>query len=75
MTELLLLSPAEVAALTGKVRRGAQIRALRGMGIEHKARPDGTVVVLRSHVELVLGGGGGGRIKKTSPNWGPIATS
>ncbi len=26
------------------------------MGIEHKRRPDGSIVVLRSHLEAVMGG-------------------
>lgn len=64
-----LLTPAELHALTGRRQRSAQVRALRGMGIEHKARPDGTLAVLRAHAELVLGGGGGGRIRKTEPDF------
>lgn len=67
----MFLTPREVAELVGCRRRDAQARALRGMGIEHKVRPDGTVVVLRSHVEKVLGGevGGGGRIGNREPDF------
>ena len=71
-----LLSPAEVAELTGRSRRDAQARALRGMGIDHRVRPDGTIAVLRSHAEKVLGGevGGGGRIRKSEPDFSRVAT-
>lgn len=68
-----LLSPAELAELTGRSRRDAQARALRGMGIEHKVRPDGTVAVLRAHAEQVLAGGAGGvRMRKTEPDFSGI---
>jgi hypothetical protein len=52
-----LLTPTEVRELTGRIRRGAQVLALRTMGIEHRVRPDGSVAILRSHVEQLFGGG------------------
>lgn len=52
-----LLTAAEVRALTGRIQRSAQVVALRFMGIEHRVRPDGSVAVLRSHVEQLFGGG------------------
>lgn len=66
-----LISPTEIRELTGRSRRDAQARALRGMGIEHKVRPDGTIAVSRAHVERVLGGeiGGGVRMQKTEPDF------
>lgn len=72
-----LLSPAEVAELTGRQRYRAQARVLRGMGIAYEPRPDGSLAVLRSHAEKVLGGevGGGGRIGKSEPDWGSFAPS
>lgn len=51
----MFLTREEVAALTGRVRRDAQQRALRAMGVEHRVRPDGSVAVLRAHVEQVFG--------------------
>lgn len=45
----------EVVELTHRTRRDAQVRALRFMGIEHRVRPDGSVAVLRSHVEQIFG--------------------
>jgi hypothetical protein len=50
------LTPAEVFELTHKQRAAAQAKVLNAMGITHKIRPDNTVLVLRSHVETVLGG-------------------
>lgn len=52
----MILSEAEIREITGRIQRGAQARALAGMGIESKARPDGSLVVLRAHAERVLGG-------------------
>lgn len=51
----MFLTPDEIAALTGKQRPAAQIRALRSMGVDHRVRPDGRPVVLRAHVEALLG--------------------
>lgn len=52
----MFLSNAEVGALTRKHRRDAQSRALDFMGIAHRIRPDGSIAVLRKHVERLLGG-------------------
>ena len=52
----MFLNPDELVTLTGKERYSAQLRALRLMGIEHRQRPDGSVAVLRAHVEQLLGG-------------------
>jgi len=53
----MLLTAQEVRELTGLQRPSAQVRALKSMGIECRRRPDGSVVVLRAVVEMVLGGG------------------
>lgn len=53
----MFLTAEEVRELTGCQRPSAQERALKHMGIECRRRPDGSVVVLRAVVELVLGGG------------------
>lgn len=73
----MFLSPQEIIDLTGRQRRGAQLRALRGMGITHMIRPDGTVVVLRAHIESALGNGNDAQIKtsqEAQPNWGAIVS-
>jgi hypothetical protein len=51
----LVLSDAEIVELTRKQRHGAQIRALRHLGIDHKQRADGSIMVARSHFEQLHG--------------------
>jgi hypothetical protein len=69
----LFLTREEVNALTTRVQYAAQVKALRAMGIEHRVRPDGSLAVLRSHIEQIFGG-----ISKTrnesvkEPNWGAL---
>lgn len=53
---MMFMTPEEIQALTGKKFRSSQAHALRLMGIEHKVRPDGSVAVLKSHVEEVFSG-------------------
>jgi hypothetical protein len=67
----LFLSVPEINHLTGKIRWASQIRTLRFMGIEHKVRPDGSVLVSRAHVEKLLDGdSANNRVKrKTEPDW------
>jgi acetolactate synthase regulatory subunit len=55
MTDL-FLSQTEVVLLTGRTVRPSQVKALKTMGIEHKVRPDGSVAILRSHIEKVFDG-------------------
>lgn len=70
----MFLTEQQVEALTHRTRRDAQVRALRFMGIEHKKRPDGSVAVLRSHVEWILGDGAvAAKVEKeTEPDWSAI---
>ena len=66
----MILNEAELSELTNKVRRDAQVKALRFMGIEHRIRPDGSVCVLKAHVEQTLGLHANlNVIKETEPNW------
>lgn len=51
----MFLTAAEVRDLTGREHRDAQRKALDSMGIRYAERPDGSLVVLRRLVELVLG--------------------
>lgn len=51
----MILTKEEVAALTGRTRADAQARVLNGMGIQHRRRPDGSLVVARAHVDAQLG--------------------
>jgi hypothetical protein len=47
----IVLTDAEIRDVTRKKRPSAQVRALRAMGIAHRMRPDGTVMVLRSSLQ------------------------
>lgn len=49
--EMMFLSPDELQELTGKTRRPSQASVLNAMGIPHKIRPDGAVLVLKSAIE------------------------
>lgn len=64
----MFLSREELEKLTGYKNPGAQGRALNTMGIEHKVRPDGAVIVLRSHLEAILGGRAE-RAAAPEPDW------
>jgi hypothetical protein len=70
----MFLDSDEVRELTARMQHVAQAKALRAMGIEHRARPDGTLAVLRAHVEQVLGGSQVARRKPVAvePNWGAL---
>lgn len=52
---MMFLTKEELVALTGRSRSDAQLRVMRSMGIDHRIRPDGSIVVSRSHVERLLG--------------------
>jgi hypothetical protein len=67
-----VLTADEVAELTGRVRSNAQAKALRSMGIEYRQRPDGSLAVLRSCVEKVLGGGDPKPRRKTEPDFSQV---
>ena len=47
-----VLSPAEIGVLTGKKYHGAQIKELNHMGISHRTRVDGSVVVVRADLAM-----------------------
>jgi hypothetical protein len=66
------LTPEELHQLTNRRRRDAQLLALRSMGIEHRRRPDGSLAVLKAHVEHVFSGGhahAASQPKSAEPNW------
>ena len=69
----MFLDDEELEMLTGKQRRSAQAKALCFMGIEHKLRPDGSVAVLRSHVEKMFGESAVSTIRrKTDPDFSMV---
>lgn len=66
----LYVSAEHLIETTGKKRPSAQVRALRGMGIEHKVRPDGKVLVSLEHLNKLLDGNVENRVKnRTEPKW------
>ena len=67
----MFLRSEEIVALTNRQRSAAQARALRTMGIEHRIRPDGTVAILRSHVEHLLGYSASAKVTKEY-EWGEV---
>ena len=52
----LTVSAHELAALTDRERPSAQARVLARLGIPHRTRPDGSLIVLRYHLETVGAG-------------------
>ncbi len=69
----MFLTPEQLLELTGKSRRAAQVRALTQMGLEHTVRPDGKVIILRSHVERRLDSNIENKVRRRiEPNWNAI---
>lgn len=56
LSSSIFLTRDEIRQLTGRMRHKSQDLVLSTMGIEHKVRPDGSMLVLRAHVEQSLGG-------------------
>jgi hypothetical protein len=50
-----ILTPDEIAELTGKQRQAAQRSELDALGIPYKVRRDGSLVVLRVAAQVALG--------------------
>lgn len=70
----MFLTREEIIELTGRKRKDAQAKALVMMGIEHKVRPNGTLAVLRSHVEQALGSRAEKqKSRNVEPNWAAIS--
>lgn len=66
----MFLEEKEIIELTHKSRFSAQVTALRRMGIEHRVRPDGSLAVLRSHIENLLDGKTLENVRiEIQPNW------
>ena len=71
----MFLDPDEIAELTSRVQRAAQVKVLRFMGIEHRVRPDASIAVLRAHVEKIFGAAPATTRKTTpkEPDWEALA--
>ena len=67
----LTLTDSELIDLTKKERPSAQVRVLRHLGIEHRTRPDGSIVVDRGHYDTVVRGAASNTppAKRQAINW------
>lgn len=67
----MFLTEEEIRELTNRKQRSSQAMVLRTLGITHKVRADGSLVVLRAHVEHELGyrSPPAKREKEFVPNW------
>lgn len=70
----MFLTADEVHDLTDRIQRTAQKKVLRSMGVEFRERPDGSVAILRAHVEKLFGHAADAKpkAKEFQPNWGGI---
>ena len=70
---IMILSESQLYELTKKKHCAAQASVLKSIGIDHKVRPDGSVVVSKVHVEQVLGVVVNNTIsKQIEPDWTSI---
>lgn len=65
----MFLTDDELTELTGKRQNAARMRVLNSMGVQHKARADGSIVVLRAHIERMLGETVQQQAKEWRPAW------
>ncbi|MET3135294.1 hypothetical protein AAKU55_005602 [Oxalobacteraceae bacterium GrIS 1.11] len=70
----MFLTTDEIKELTDRVQYQAQAKMLRTLGMTFKIRSDGSLLVLRAHVERELGGTPhvNAKVKGFQPNWDGI---
>lgn len=71
----MFLNDDELTSLTGRKRSTSRMRVLHALGVEYKRRPDGSLVVLRSHVEKLLDSAlATAKLerKKNEPDWSKV---
>lgn len=68
----IILTPDEIYMLTNRKRKTAQAVVLRHMGIDFLTRPDGSIAVLREHVNKVMRGVIMPRTSKPQPDWSSL---
>lgn len=69
----MFLNNEQLRNLTNKQRPTAQARELLRLGIKHGIRGDGSIVVMETAVDAVLGPGTAARLRKSAPNFGAVA--
>lgn len=69
--ESMFLDTDEIINLTNRKRRAAQKIMLNALGIQYKTRADGSIAILRSHVEKEFGGTDNEKKKQRiiEPDW------
>lgn len=73
VVQSMFLSKEELQALTNRIQHAAQVRTLRSMGIQHCVRPDGSVAVMRGHIETLFGMQSRTSVRApVEPNWGAL---
>lgn len=73
VVEVMFLDPKEIKQLTGKIRGPDQAKVLNKMRIQHILRPDGEVLISKSHMEKILDGYVPESNKERSePNYGAL---
>jgi hypothetical protein len=73
MTEGPFLEPQDLVALTGKRLGQAQRRVLNQMGVTHKVRPDGKIIVHADHLRKILDAEARSAQKqRIEPNWSAL---
>jgi len=65
----MFLGKGDLRELTSRTRPSAQLRCLHRMGIPAAVRADGTVAVLSSTVDAILGPTQRRRPRSAEPNW------
>jgi len=70
----MFLTEDEIVELTKKTRHSSQCAVLNALGIVHKVRPDGSLVVARAHANKEFGvAEDKKKPKELEPNWGALA--
>jgi hypothetical protein len=49
--DAIIVTPQDLKTYTGRERPSAQARVLSRLGIPHRRRPDGSLIVLRCHID------------------------
>lgn len=70
----MFLDAEEIRSMTDRKTHSAQRKMLNALGIVYKVRADGSLLVLRSHVERELGGALPATASKKEfiPNWSAV---
>ena len=69
----MFLDDEQIAELTKRKQRRAQVAMLRSLGVQFKVRADGSIAILIEHVKKVFGGMEvSKKDRHVEPNWDAI---